>query len=531
MFMVGVFLDDLVPKNPAPPRLDFTNNESFTTLAPLIGQTFFVGDGLTGTGVGTRQQFVVPAAATRLFLGIADANEWQGDPSWYFDNGGAFTAVVEISGGVSISTSARLPDGVVGTAYSQTLSASGGSLPYSWSVSSGALPPGLSLNASSGSITGRPIAAGTFTFTVQVADSTGAKADAQFSLTIIGVAMTATPTSLAFSYLLGDPPPAGQRVSLSSAAPLSFVASASTTSGGNWLAVSPPSGTTPGELTVLINPMGLEVGIYAGTVVVGSAGATNNPQIITVQLFVSRPGGPPQFLATGILNAASFAAGPVAPGEIIAIIGTGLGPGALTGFQIDENGQVATTLADTRVLFDNIPAPLLYVQASQLSAIVPYAVAGTTQAKVEVRYKGAKSNAVVAQVAASALGIFTLDSSGKGQGAILNQNYSLNSPANPAEKGAVVILYGTGEGETNPQVADGRLASSEELPRPKLPVSVKVGGVEAEVLYAGSAPGMVVGLLQVNLRVPPGVASGNAVPVVLTIGSASSPPGVTMAVK
>jgi len=192
---------------------------------------------------------------------------------------------------------------------------------------------------------------------------------------------------------------------------------------------------------------------------------------------------------------------------------------------------MAKTLGEVEVLFDNIPAPLVYVQASQLSAIVPYAVAGTTEAKVQVRYKGVGSNTVTVPVAPSAPGIFTVDATGKGPGAILNQNYTVNAAANAAERGAVAMIYATGEGETDPQVADGRLATAETLPKPRLPVSVKIGGLDAEVLYAGAAPGMVVGLLQVNVRVPPGAPAGSAVPVVLTVGNASSQPGVTMAVR
>jgi len=107
----------------------------------------------------------------------------------------------------------------------------------------------------------------------------------------------------------------------------------------------------------------------------------------------------------------------------------------------------------------------------------------------------------------------------------------VNSVANPAAKGSVVLIYATGEGETDPQVADGWLASSQVLPRPKLPVGVRIGGLDAEVLYAGAAPGNVAGLLQMNVRVPPNVASRLSVPVVLTVGNASSQPGVTMAVK
>lgn len=226
----------------------------------------------------------------------------------------------------------------------------------------------------------------------------------------------------------------------------------------------------------------------------------------------------------------SLTSGPVAPGEIVTLFGSGLGPSVAVSFQLVE-GQMSTSVAETQVFFDNIPAPLVYVQANQLSAIVPYAVAGTGETKIQVQYKSARSSVVVVPVAPSAPGVFTIDSSGKGPGAILNQDYSVNSASNPAEKGSVVLIYATGEGETDPQVADGRLGTPQVLPRPKLPVSIRIGGLEAEVLYVGAAPGMVVGLLQVNARVPPRAASGAAVPVVLTVGAASSPSGVTLAVR
>jgi uncharacterized protein (TIGR03437 family) len=107
----------------------------------------------------------------------------------------------------------------------------------------------------------------------------------------------------------------------------------------------------------------------------------------------------------------------------------------------------------------------------------------------------------------------------------------VNSAENPAQRGSVVLIYATGEGETDPQVADGRLVTAEALPRPRLPVGVKIGGVEAEVLYAGAVPGLVVGLLQVNARVPENAPGGNAVPLVVSVGGASSQPSVTMAIR
>ena len=103
-FLAGVFLPNATPADPAPDPLAFTNNgtpgligTNFSTLSPLLDQTFFIGDGLTGNGSGTTQQFVVPDGATRLFLGIADANGYNGAPGQYQDNGGAYTASFQVS--------------------------------------------------------------------------------------------------------------------------------------------------------------------------------------------------------------------------------------------------------------------------------------------------------------------------------------------------------------------------------------------------------------------------------------------------
>jgi hypothetical protein len=92
MFLVGVFLGATEPADPAPSILDFTSNADFTSLSPLIGQTFFIGDGASNTGFGgngPRQEFVVPNGATRLYLGFADAYAFVGDPGYYSDNGGS----------------------------------------------------------------------------------------------------------------------------------------------------------------------------------------------------------------------------------------------------------------------------------------------------------------------------------------------------------------------------------------------------------------------------------------------------------
>jgi uncharacterized protein (TIGR03437 family) len=232
----------------------------------------------------------------------------------------------------------------------------------------------------------------------------------------------------------------------------------------------------------------------------------------------------------GIVNAASYAGGGVAPGEIVAIFGSGIGPNTLASLQVNPNGTLETTLSGVQVLFDGNPAPLIYVSSTQVSAVVPYEVNGETSTQVQVIYQGQKSNVVTVPVTTAEPGIFSLDGSGSGAGAILNQDGSLNSPTNPAASGSIIVLYATGEGQTNPAGVDGELDGS-PAPKPLQTVTATVGGLPATVIYAGGVSGLVAGVLQVNIQLPQGVTPANAVPVTLNIGGANSQTGVTAAIK
>lgn len=243
----------------------------------------------------------------------------------------------------------------------------------------------------------------------------------------------------------------------------------------------------------------------------------------------AQPGPTPTASAAGVVNAASFLGRAVAAGEIVTVFGTGIGPASLVGLQLTPAGLVDNFLSDTQVSFDGTPSPLVYVSERQTSAIVPYAVAGRSSTQMVIEYQGRRSAAVSLPVAASAPALFSLDSSGKGGGAILNEDSSVNTPSNAAAKGSIVVLFGTGEGQTDPPGVDGKLAAG-VFPKPTQTVAVRIGGLAAEVLYAGAAPGLVAGVLQVNARLPAAVASGN-VPVVVTVGSASSQADLTVAVR
>jgi len=234
-------------------------------------------------------------------------------------------------------------------------------------------------------------------------------------------------------------------------------------------------------------------------------------------------------LAT-IVNGASYAEAMVSAGEIVTLTGSNIGPSALMLAAIDQTtGRIATTLSGTRVLFDGVPAPLVYVSATQVSAIVPYEVAGKTSTSVQMEFNGRTSATLQIRVVAAVPGLFSADASGQGQGAILNQDGSYNSDSNPAHPGDIITLFGTGEGQTVPPGVSGQIAAT-SLPKPVLPVSITIGGLTAELAYYGAAPNLVVGLFQITTRLPDGISPGDE-QVVVTVGSAQSQQNLTVAVR
>ncbi len=337
----------------------------------------------------------------------------------------------------------------------------------------------------------------------------------------------ATP-ALSFAFQQGGTTPPAQTVAVASSdAPLNFTVVAS---GGAWLSVTPAAGATPGTLTVSVNPAGLAPGNYNGAITISSTAASNSPQAVTIALAVTAQAGGPTISSAGFVNAASFVAGPLSPGEIVTIFGAAMGPSDLTTARLDAAGLIDNSLAETRVLFDGVPAPIIYTRANQVSAVVPYGVSGKSSTEVQAEYRGVRSSPITLPVAPSATGVFAADSSGRGLGAIQNQDGSFNSSSNPAAAGSIIVLYATGEGQTDPAGVNGRRAIG-TLPKPLLAVSVKIGGLDAEVLYAGAAPTFVAGLMQVNARIPAGTPASSSVPLLLTVGAATSQTGITVAVK
>jgi uncharacterized protein (TIGR03437 family) len=130
----------------------------------------------------------------------------------------------------------------------------------------------------------------------------------------------------------------------------------------------------------------------------------------------------------------------------------------------------------------------------------------------------------------TAPGIFTASGTGSGQAAAVNQNGTLNSASAPAPTGSIISLFMTGEGQTTPAGVNGKPATA-PYPKPIFGPGVRIGGQPAVVTYYGGAPGEVAGLMQVNVQIPLSIQPGNAVPVLVQMGNASSQTSATIAVS
>lgn len=228
----------------------------------------------------------------------------------------------------------------------------------------------------------------------------------------------------------------------------------------------------------------------------------------TVQIQAGLPALP--FAAGGVVNAGSLMSGPVSPGEIVTIFGG------------------AGLAAASKVLFNGVSAPLLYAGAGQINAIVPFGLDPSKAASLEILTPAGSLGTLSLSAAAVSPALFTQSSSGLGPAAILNQDYSLNSYSNPAPAGSTVMIYGTGFGTLVPQPADGQTAT---VAAPTvLPVTATVGGVAANVTYAGAAPFLVAGVVQINVQIPD-LRPGQALPISMSIGGIATALGSTVSVQ
>ena len=417
-----------------------------------------------------------------------------------------------------------------------TLSGAPGAISFQTAAATGSGGAWLSASPASGSTPGtvqvsvaaNSLEVGSYSgnVTVAAAGADGSPIMVPVTLNVlVPHALSVSPTLITFTTQPGSTAVQSAQVQLSSAGGSTSYTVA--TSGGTWLGASPSSGATPATITVTANPTALLTGAYSGTFTLSSPNSIT-AVTVTVNLVVGTVSSP---VVNAVANAASYFSGAIAPGENIVIFGSGIGPPQLTRGTV-TNGVVDTSVAATRVLFDGIASPMIYALSSQTSAMAPYEVTGRSTVNVVVEYQGVQSSPVEYTLTPTAPGIYSQNAQGTGPGAILNQDYSINLPATPASKGSVVAVYMTGEGYTV-GAADGAIATG--LLSPVLPVTATVGGIPATVIYAGTAPGIVTGAMQVNVQIPSNAPSGPSVPIVITVGTgtsaASTQNGITVSVQ
>jgi uncharacterized protein (TIGR03437 family) len=286
--------------------------------------------------------------------------------------------------------------------------------------------------------------------------------------------------------------------------------------GSAWLVGSCPAGTCNGSLDGTISADGFQV-VPAGT---SSAVLFQLTDILST--------------ITTVVNAASFQKGPISPGEIITIIGTGIGPTTPAGLALDQTGKVAASFGGVQVLFSGTAAPLTYVSATQINCVVPYEIRGLVSPYVQVSYQGQLSSMFPLTSAPTSPALFTANGSGAGPAAAFNQDQSYNLPGKPAPKGSTVVVFMTGEGLIAPSGMTGKITTVSPnppiTPQPILPVAVFIDGQQASIAFYGEAPGLVSGVMQLNVQIPPNVPSGN-LPITVFVGTNSSQSGVTVSVQ
>lgn len=238
----------------------------------------------------------------------------------------------------------------------------------------------------------------------------------------------------------------------------------------------------------------------------------------------------PQFTADSVVNAASFLPRAVSAGEIISIFGEDLGPKVgVAGALNPVTGRLETLLRDVSVSINGIPLPLFFVRNDQINAMSPVEIAGLSNALLIVRRKQVASATRIVPVMSTNPGIFVFPETTRA--IVLNSDGTVNGPANPASRGSFISVFGTGQGTISPPLTTGQLAGGEEdLSVFQEATVVRIGGIDAVVLFAGMAPNFA-GLFQINVFVPDGVTPGGVVLLELEIGGRAAQGGVTIAVQ
>jgi uncharacterized protein (TIGR03437 family) len=440
---------------------------------------------------------------------------------------GAITITTSEGGLLRVPVALEIIIPVTATPAAVTLSATAGSTPATQTVNltSSAAPIALSATANAPWIQVSPaqlttpatltiaantagLAPGLYTgaITLRAGVNTAATITVTLNLLATPVTLTANATEARFRWNRDFPLPQQSRIFVtSSGGPAPLFADSSSA----WLQVTVPAGAqTPESVTIRAIPDGLADGFYQGRVTIrGGAAALN---AIEVPIWLTVAAAAPAITRQGVVNAASLAPSPVTPNQLLSLFGSNLEC---------AGGQAGILLAGQ-------PAAVLAATPGQINFATP-ATLPAGPLRLAYRCANSESAQLLFDTAPAAPALFTFPGTGKGNAASINQDGSLNGTSPgfaPIQPGGVVQLFGTGFGPYGPPSPDG-------LTRLRLPVRVLVGGVPAQVLFAGQAPGSSNGLQQINILLAPVTPAGAAQPIEIEVDGAPIPAGVTLAIQ
>jgi uncharacterized protein (TIGR03437 family) len=484
----------------------------FASLVGLLGQTApinrtFVFNGVDANGQKWTQQIVAmfsgqtgpafgPAMSVTSATGGSVAYNPQADPScqWYLpltvqESGGYYMQLSQLTVGGSDMTS-RIQS-IFGTTRLAPYGSLQGNLCFS-AAGTKAVPVSLTGTIEDGYLSGSIPA----------------------SLSAVFPSPPANPPALSVSPQAAAMPTPDGTGNSSTAVALSFGGAgtdwtASVSLGKStlsWLKVSPTAGAGSGQLTLQASAAGLSAGAYNATIWIDAPGAV--PPVIAIPVTLVIDGSSAISIA-GLQNAFSYQ-GVFAPGMSMSVYGTNLAPGTQSAPKL----PLPLTMQGITATVNGISAPLYYVSPGQLNIQVPYET-GAGPAILAVN-NGGQVAAFPFTVAMTAPGLYTS-----------SIDNTTGLPVSSAAAGAVLLLFMTGDGDITPFLATGATPSSSItntalLPKPRLPVTVTVGGVPATVLFAGIPSGLA-GVTQIDIVVPPNAPTGPQ-NIVVTVGGVAAPP-------
>jgi uncharacterized protein (TIGR03437 family) len=361
---------------------------------------------------------------------------------------------------------------------------------------------------------------GTYTGMVTVSSTSARGLQRQIPVTLVITTsdeVLPDPGAMIVVYRAGDSMPPVQSVSLGTLGGASATFSVSTDA--PWVTVAPNAGSAPATITVAVDPTTLSGGAHYASIVVSTPSAANGHMSIPITVFVPTPNP----VIQSVQNAASYTSGPVAPGEAVVIYGSYLGEPFIDSGTV-VNGIQTTNLGSVQVTFNEVAAPILYARTDVVSAMVPFSVVPGNAVTMQVSFEDRPSDPFSLSTAAAAPGIFT---SGPGQAIAVNADGSLNGPGHGASPGDVIGIYMTGGGTTSPPSKDGQIAvdTSQVLAQQ---VHVQVNGIDATVIYAGNAPGLIAGVSLVQVQLPAGLPPSTAASITVSVGGVTTQTGVTV---